>query len=123
MRQLRLCALFMLGLLLAAAVSDAAAYTFTTIDVPGTGTTDVVAIGRNGELLAIDRWNLEASFLISKKGYTTIEVPGSTQTQATGISSRGDIVGYFREPDGGTYHGFVLSGGKFTTIDVPGNVG
>jgi probable HAF family extracellular repeat protein len=44
------------------------------------------------------------------------------QTVASGINPAGDIVGVFT--DGvGQQHGFLLSGGQFTTVDVPGAVG
>jgi probable HAF family extracellular repeat protein len=43
------------------------------------------------------------------------------QTVANGINPAGDIVGVFT--DGvGKQHGFLLSGGQFTTIDFPGAV-
>src|SRR5215472_1386544 len=65
--------------------------------------------------------------------YEAIDVPCSAapptscpngiarQTVASGINPAGDIVGAFA--DGvGRQHGFLLSGGSFTTIDVPGAV-
>jgi uncharacterized membrane protein len=53
--------------------------------------------------------------------FTTIDVPGSTSTAANGNSTY-EIVGAFDKADGST-HGFVLSEGVFTQIDVPGAVG
>jgi hypothetical protein len=63
--------------------------------------------------------------------FTTIDVPCSKevptscpngiarQTIANGINPAGDIVGVYT--DGvGKQHGFLLSGGQFTTIDFPG---
>ena len=63
--------------------------------------------------------------------FTTIDVPCSKevptscpngiarQTVANGINPAGDIVGVYT--DGvGKQHGFLLSGGQFTTIDFPG---
>lgn len=41
-------------------------------------------------------------------------------TWATGISPGGQIVGGYIGADDGLEHGYVYSGGKFTTIDVPG---
>jgi probable HAF family extracellular repeat protein len=40
-------------------------------------------------------------------------------TQPNGINARGDIVGFYTNADG-IAHGFLLSGGTFTTVDVPG---
>jgi hypothetical protein len=45
--------------------------------------------------------------------FTTIDFPISVTTSAFGINNQGEIVGGY---DG---HGFLLSGGTFTTIDVP----
>ena len=44
--------------------------------------------------------------------------PGSTYTNAVGINTGGQIAGWFT--DTAAYHGFLLSGGDFTTIDVLG---
>lgn len=65
--------------------------------------------------------------------YSSIDVPCSgapptncpggiaRQTAASGINPAGDIVGSYI--DGvGKQHGFLLSGGQFTTIDVPGEI-
>jgi len=65
--------------------------------------------------------------------YTSIDVPCSPapptkcvggiakQTVASGINPAGDIVGSYL--DGvGKQHGFLLSDGQFTTIDVPGEL-
>src|ERR1700730_2389599 len=53
--------------------------------------------------------------------FKTIDVPAAfgSQTQPYGINPQGDIVGYYSDSSGNT-HGFLLSRGKFTTIDVPG---
>jgi probable HAF family extracellular repeat protein len=40
-------------------------------------------------------------------------------TQAFGINELGQIVGRFRDA-GGASHGFLLDGGNFTAIDIPG---
>lgn len=40
-------------------------------------------------------------------------------TTVNGINDLGDIVGSYENPDF-TFHGFLLSGGQFTTIDFPG---
>jgi uncharacterized membrane protein len=51
--------------------------------------------------------------------FTTIDPPGSTFTLALDINAPGDIVGNYATADG-RGHGFLLSKGTFTTIDVPG---
>jgi len=50
--------------------------------------------------------------------FTTIDVPDSTRTAANANSTH-EVVGEFDDADGNT-HGFVLSKGKYTQIDVPG---
>ena len=40
-------------------------------------------------------------------------------THAQGINDAGDIVGAYTDADN-AYHGFLLSGGKFTSIEFPG---
>jgi hypothetical protein len=53
--------------------------------------------------------------------FTTIDVPAAfgSGTQPFGINQQDDIVGFYND-SGGNYHGFLLSRGKFTTVDVPG---
>jgi probable HAF family extracellular repeat protein len=69
-------------------------------------------------------------FLVSPSGaqsftFTTIDVPCGAclggvaqQTLASGINPAGDIVGSFTDQNG-KQHGFLFTGGKFITIDVP----
>jgi hypothetical protein len=47
--------------------------------------------------------------------------PGSTYKQALGINLQGNIVGFYIDSSGGQ-HGFLLSNGIFTAIDVPGGI-
>ena len=47
--------------------------------------------------------------------FATIGPPGSYTAWASGINESGQIVGYY---DG---HGFLLSGGTYTRLDVPGS--
>src|SRR5713101_4355978 len=51
--------------------------------------------------------------------FTTIDFPSSTGTDAFGINDSGQMVGEYLS--GGTDHGFLLSGGIFSTIDGPGS--
>jgi probable HAF family extracellular repeat protein len=52
--------------------------------------------------------------------FTRINVPGSQLTTVTGINAAGDMVGYYGKNSNGPYHGFLLSGGKFTFFNYPG---
>src|SRR5262249_13398586 len=50
--------------------------------------------------------------------YTTIDDPLAGGTEAWGINDLGQIVGFYIDASGRT-HGFLDSGGRFTTIDDP----
>jgi hypothetical protein len=54
-----------------------------------------------------------------KNQFVSFDFPGSTNTQATAITPSGEIVGRYFSSDG-RQHGFVLSKGAFTSLDVPG---
>lgn len=51
--------------------------------------------------------------------FISFDVPNATFTFATGIGPSGDIVGIYGDASFNE-HGFLLSHGNFTTIDVPG---
>lgn len=57
---------------------------------------------------------LKADYII-----TTFDVPGAADTEALGINNARQIVGDYVISNG-TYHGFLLSGGAYTTINFPG---
>jgi probable HAF family extracellular repeat protein len=60
---------------------------------------------------------VETAFADVIYSFTTIDAPGATGgTQASGINNSGQIVGIFEDATG--IHGFVDTGGSFTTIDV-----
>jgi probable HAF family extracellular repeat protein len=55
------------------------------------------------------------------QSFTQIDYPGAAPTLVTGINNNGQIVGYYVGSCGGCYHGFVDSGGTFSSpIDYPG---
>jgi probable HAF family extracellular repeat protein len=56
--------------------------------------------------------------LAGSYNYTTIDFPGATLTALGGINDSGQIVGGYALSDG-TRHGFLYSGGIFSTIDDP----
>jgi uncharacterized membrane protein len=51
--------------------------------------------------------------------YISFDAPGSIATNADGINVNGDVVGWYID-SAGKQHGYLLSGGAFTTIDYPG---
>jgi probable HAF family extracellular repeat protein len=48
-----------------------------------------------------------------------VNVPGAAVTQTLGINNAGDVVGNYQD-SGGSWHGFLFSGGVYTTLNVPG---
>ena len=55
--------------------------------------------------------------LADSYSFTTVNVPGASDTIAYGINNSGQVVGYFG--DGSGFHGFVDTGGVFSTINDP----
>ena len=109
---------------------------FTTIDFPGASATAGRGINREGDIVGLyclegtiptlcNRTGLHG-FLVSQGTFTTVDVPGASSTAAFAINSDGDIVGDYSTTTGpcaavpgAGCHGFLLSKGTFTTIDVP----
>jgi uncharacterized membrane protein len=60
------------------------------------------------------------AFLYKGGKYTDIPGPaGATQSYGSAINDTGAIVGYYADSSG-LFHGFLLKGKKYTTLDVPG---
>src|SRR5215469_1723567 len=53
--------------------------------------------------------------------YASVDFPNAVRTRAWGINPGGVIVGDYLDSSH-TSHGFVLSGGHYITVDVPGSV-
>jgi len=93
---------------------------FTTLDYPGATNTLVYGISNN-DLILGEWWSPGGPgyFVRSSNGqFTTIDPPGPPH----GINSNGKVVGTYLSTPGilWPYHGFVYSGGSFTTLDYPG---
>ena len=56
--------------------------------------------------------------LTAQGSYKQIDYPGAVQTFASSINAAGDVVGMYIDTSN-FQHGFLLSGGNFTTIDDP----
>jgi hypothetical protein len=59
------------------------------------------------------------AFSYFKGKFTTILPPGATSSQANGINDKRQIVGTYID-SANVQHGFLLSAGKYTTLDVTG---
>jgi probable HAF family extracellular repeat protein len=103
---------------------------FTTIDYPGSIETNLWKINPRGQIVGGFRTPDGKShvFVFRDGNFTAIDLPGVADiTEDNGsINSRGDIVGVYCDitpcvlaPTGN--HGFLLSDGDLTTIDIPGS--
>lgn len=106
---------------------------FTTIDVPGARGTNAWKINGRGDVVGgyTDADGKGLVFLLERHNarFTTIDLPAVVEISVDngGINSRRDVVGTYCDiaPCTGESldsHGFLLSGGRSTTIDVPGAI-
>jgi probable HAF family extracellular repeat protein len=103
------CALSFLVALTAAAQTPNYTYTWIDVGLP-------FGINNLGQIVGISESH---GFLLNSDGsLITIDFPGALSTVSYGINNAGQIVGGFQDSTGA--HGFLYSGGSFTTIDVPG---
>lgn len=134
-RQLGVYFLALSFMLVSAAKVPAGGPTFTTIDAPGAIYTEAVDINDFGLIVgryydglppctipctAADGHN--HGYLRNQQGsFTEVDFPNSDFTGAAGINPVGDIVGIYhlQGASAGMNHGFLLSGGQFTSIDFP----
>jgi hypothetical protein len=66
-------------------------------------------------ILTITLYFLPTTVFATEYTFTTIDVPGADRTVVNGINDSGSIVGTYYDATG--YHGFLYSGGAFTTIN------
>jgi probable HAF family extracellular repeat protein len=118
------------GLLAATSPVNAAAYTFTTIDVPGSFDTEARGINNTGQIVGRFQSNRGGAqgfayqgFLDTGGSLNFINVPGASNTSAWGINGAGQIVGFYNGEATPGVDGFLYASGTFTPIDVPGAVG
>lgn len=99
--------------------------TFTTIDVPGAGVTNVSGINTNGDMVG---WYSQADntpasgFLLSGGNFTFLNYPSAYETVARSINDSGVIAGYAGILHDAAYVGFTYTEGTFTKVRV-GNSG
>ncbi len=102
--------------------SIASAQVYTTIDFPGATATTLNG-GPNPEGTSVGSYTASGvihGFTLTKKGvFTSFDPPVSTFTSPGFISPQGVIVGGYNDASS-VSHGFVLSGGHYTTVDYPG---
>src|SRR5579885_1442562 len=89
----------------------AQAFTFTTIDPPGSIFTEAFGINPSGQIVGTfnDSSGVSHGFLRDKNGsFTTFDPPDSILTIAQGINPSGQIVGLFIDSSG-VIHGFLAT--------------
>src|ERR1700730_11885797 len=103
------------GLFAATSSANAAAYTFTQIDVPGGFGTAPAGINSAGQIVGSFAKNtgLQHGFLETGGSFTPIDMSEPVSTCARGINDTGQIVGSFGKSTG-LQHGFLDTGGSFT---------
>lgn len=88
---------------------------FTLLNLPGSGqATDINDKGQITGFYATPTG--DAGFLWSGGIRTTLSFPGATVTEALGLNNLGQVVGFYNDAAGNP-HGFIYSGGSFTSID------
>jgi probable HAF family extracellular repeat protein len=103
--------------------ADPITYSFTIIDVPGTGANSTVPNGINDQGQVVGIFGQLGvgyrGFLYSGGGFTTIDA-GSDYTIAYDINNSGSIIGDYGLSSGNVSHGFLSTGGTIAPFDVPG---
>lgn len=97
------------------------------IDVDGSQTVTAFASMHNGAtpdlrriagLYTNEAANRTEGYVIDDGVFSPLVVPGSSLTAAWDVSPVGEVAGVYRDPMG--FHGFILTGTGFVTIDFPG---
>jgi hypothetical protein len=113
------------GFLMYYAASDSSTKeTFRGVNISGASQQGAGAVNDSGEIVGYysDSSAAPQGYLQSGGTFTTIAVPfsGATWTEPGGINNSGEVAGYWL--DSTTSHGFLLSGGAYTSFDYPGAV-
>jgi hypothetical protein len=101
---------------------------YTIVNAPSAAGTILSGINLFGEMsgatcsdAACDASATLESFVVSNKGvYEFFNPHGATSSSASTVSDLGAVVGAYTNTVGELNHGYLLFGGKYTTIDFPG---
>ena len=112
-----------IALLAFVASASAQNFKFTSIDFPGAVFTAGRGINNHGEIAGsyrIPGFPRQAMLLIKGNFIPlTPPEPDASFSEATSINDRGDITGQWGDANG-FFHGFLISDGVLTVLDVPG---
>jgi len=114
------------SILSATSSAEAAAFTFTQIDVPFVGASDTAIFGINdrGEVVGSYRdaaFQSHGFFRDAMGNFSPVDAPflDANNTTAYDLNNQGEIVGSYNTGAFQNLHGFVLEQGQFHPIDVP----
>ena len=97
--------------------------TFTTIDVPGAGITNIQSINSNGAMagsFGADSFSPGSGFIYANGSFTTFDYPSASSTLGWGINDSGLVSGTAYLNNNTTAVGFLYDGVTFTTLSAPG---
>ncbi|HVM92142.1 MAG TPA: hypothetical protein VMT67_04980 [Terriglobales bacterium] len=94
---------------------------YTTFDYPNAYQTVARSINQQGMIVGgyINPDGTGAGFTLLNGTFTEIDYPGVLNSEIDSINDSGDMVGTFQNPGEDGAHGYLLSGGVFTSFDVP----
>jgi probable HAF family extracellular repeat protein len=115
--------LLVIALLAFVASASAQNFKFTSIDFPGAVFTAGRGINNHGEIAGSYRipGSPRQAMLLKKGKFIPLAppAPDASFSEATSINDRGDVTGQWGDANG-FFHGFLLSDGALTILDVPG---
>jgi probable HAF family extracellular repeat protein len=100
-------------------------HTYTTIEPPSAWWSVATGINNNGQIVGYYFTRADTryrGFLYNSnnKTFAAIDYPSAEHTMPNGINNNGQIVGSYRNKYPNLEnHGFLLSGGTYTGLDVP----
>ncbi|MDH2352276.1 autotransporter domain-containing protein [Bradyrhizobium sp. SSUT112] len=97
-------------------------YSALPIGNPSAGLIDTVGWGINNSGKIVGTYLQGSGFIYDGSSFTRLQATGASgDTIARGINNANEVAGYYFEATSGgnVTHGFVYSGGTFTTIDTP----
>jgi uncharacterized membrane protein len=123
---LSLAVVILTGLCLAAPRPANAQYAFTTIDVPGAASTDLLGFTTRTMVgdFADAEGNMHGWLVSAHRGeFRQFDVPGAWFTSLSAINHSGHFGGVYRDDPGhpARRHGFIVVNDVLTTIDYPGS--
>ena len=94
---------------------------YTTFDYPNAYQTVVRSINQQGMIVGgyINTDGTGGGFTLLNGTFAPIDYPGVLNSEVDSISDNGDMVGTYQNPGENGSHGYLLSGGVFTSFDVP----